>query len=58
MWRDPGTWIALGVSALFIVAGVVMHRVFTRILKQGSPEPAVADPGTPPDNPKATHHEQ
>eukprot|EP01037_Dinobryon_pediforme_P008506 gene8506-8596_t len=27
MWHDPGTWIALGVSALFIVAGVVMHRV-------------------------------
>ena len=28
MWRDPGLWIALGVSALFIVVGVVMHRVF------------------------------
>eukprot|EP01035_Chromulina_nebulosa_P050706 gene50706-68959_t len=27
MWHDPGIWIALGVSALFIVAGVVMHRV-------------------------------
>ena len=36
MWRDPGLWIALGVSALFIVVGVVMHRVFTNILKQGS----------------------
>ncbi|WP_422845098.1 hypothetical protein [Acidovorax sp. M2(2025)] len=58
MWRDPGTWIALGISALFIVAGFVMHRVFVRILKQGSPGPADADPGTPPDNPKATHHEQ
>ncbi|BEU98160.1 cytochrome c biogenesis protein ResB [Acidovorax sp. DW039] len=39
MWRDPGTWIALGVSALFIVAGVVMLRVFTKILKQGSEDP-------------------
>jgi hypothetical protein len=39
MWRDPGTWIALGVSALFVIAGLVMHRVFTKILKQGSPEP-------------------
>lgn len=47
MWRDPGTWIALGVSLVFIVAGVVMHRVFTRILKQGSEEP---------DN-KASNHE-
>ena len=36
MWSDPGLWIALGVSALFIVVGVVMHRVFTNILKQGS----------------------
>ncbi|WP_167372739.1 hypothetical protein [Acidovorax carolinensis] len=39
MWRDPGTWIALGVSALFVIAGLVMHRLFTKILKQGSPEP-------------------
>ena len=37
MWQDPGTWIALGVSALFLVAGFVMHRVFVRILKNGSP---------------------
>ncbi len=50
MRRDPGTWIALGVSALFIVAGVVMHPVFTRILKQGSAEPNETD--------KAAHHEQ
>ncbi|CAM4020506.1 hypothetical protein [Paracidovorax anthurii] len=39
MWRDSGTWIALGVSLVFIVAGIVMHRVFIRILKTGSPEP-------------------
>jgi hypothetical protein len=39
MWRDPGTWIALGVSTLFVVVGLVMHRVFTQILKQGSAEP-------------------
>ena len=54
MWRDPGTWIALGISALFIVAGFVIHRVFTKILKQGSPEPD----DTETDNPKAAHHEQ
>lgn len=34
MWSDPGLWIALGVSALFIVVGVVMHRVFVRVLKE------------------------
>ena len=39
MWQDPGLWIALGISALFIVVGFAMHRVFTKILKQGSPEP-------------------
>jgi hypothetical protein len=36
MWREEGAWIALGVSALFVVAGVVMHRVFVRILKTGA----------------------
>ncbi|WP_199222026.1 hypothetical protein [Limnohabitans sp. Jir72] len=36
MWREEGAWIALGVSALFVVAGVVMHHVFVRILKTGA----------------------
>jgi hypothetical protein len=36
MWRDEGAWIALGVSALFVLVGVVMHRVFLRILKTGA----------------------
>jgi hypothetical protein len=36
MWRDEGVWIALGVSALFVVVGAVMHRVFVRILKTGA----------------------
>lgn len=39
MWQDPGLWIALGVSALFIVVGVAMHRVFVKILKQPPPGP-------------------
>jgi len=39
MWRDPGTWIALGVSALFVVAGFAIHRVFVHILKNGTPPP-------------------
>ena len=50
MWRDPGTWIALGISALFIVVGFAMHRVFTHILKQGAPAPDATD--------KAASHEQ
>ena len=47
MWQDPGTWIALGVSALFVVAAVVMHRVFVRILKQTPPPPTAAADPTP-----------
>lgn len=39
MWRDAGTWIALGVSALFVVVGFVMHKVFVRVLKQDSEKP-------------------
>jgi hypothetical protein len=45
VWHDPGTWIALGVSALFIVAGVVMHHVFVKILKNGSVEPSTLPAG-------------
>ncbi len=38
MWQDEGTWIALGVSALFVVAAVVMHRVFMKILRSPPPD--------------------
>ncbi len=37
-----GAWIAIGVSVLFIIAGVVMKRVFVNILKNS--ESAAADP--------------
>jgi len=33
-------WIAIGISVLFIVAGVVMHRVFIKVLKNGAQPPA------------------
>lgn len=39
LWSDPGTWIALGVSALFLVAAWVMHRVFLKVLKAPDPDP-------------------
>ncbi|WP_312262528.1 hypothetical protein [Limnohabitans sp.] len=39
MWQGEGVWIALGVSALFVVVGLVMHRIFVRILKNGATEP-------------------
>ncbi len=36
--QNEGAWIALGVSALFIVAGVVMHRVIKQVLQAPAPE--------------------
>lgn len=41
--QGEGAWIALGVSALFIAVGLVMHRVFIHILKKGSQEPPKHD---------------
>ena len=38
MWQDEGTWIALGISALFLVVAFVMHGVFKKILKGPAPE--------------------
>jgi hypothetical protein len=43
LWESEGAWIALGVSVLFIVVGLVMHRVFIHILKNGSQEPPKHD---------------
>ena len=40
MWRDPGTWIAIGVSLLFVVVALLMHRVIVKVLKNGSTEPS------------------
>ena len=61
MWHDSGTWIALGVSALFVVAGFIMHRVFVKILKTGSPEPSPPIAGSgqmpPVTNPPELPHE-
>ena len=38
MWQGEGVWIALGVTLITLVAAVVMHRVFVKILKQPAPE--------------------
>jgi hypothetical protein len=39
MGQSEGAWIAVGVSALFVVVGLAMHRIFVRILKTGAIEP-------------------
>lgn len=64
LWSDPGTWIALGISALFLVAAWVMHRVFLKVLKaqptefDAAPsqpaEGAAQIPGAPFDSPAGT----
>jgi hypothetical protein len=36
--QSEGAWIALGVSVLFIIAGVVMHRVIKKVLQTPQPE--------------------
>ncbi|BDR11686.1 hypothetical protein CTTA_0760 [Comamonas testosteroni] len=33
IWSDAGTWIVLGVSLLFIVVGIGMHRVIMKVLR-------------------------
>ena len=37
--QNEGAWIAIGVSLLFVMAGLVMHRVFVKVLKQAPPIP-------------------
>jgi hypothetical protein len=33
MWSNPEAWIAIGLSVGFVMAGVLMHRVFVNVLK-------------------------
>jgi hypothetical protein len=36
--QNDGAWIAIGVSLLFVVAALVMHRVIVKVLKQPPPK--------------------
>lgn len=53
MWSDPGTWIALGISALFLVVGFLMHRVIRSVLR--APEPPSTTEADTPSQPVSTH---
>lgn len=33
IWTDPATWIVLGVSLLFIVVGILMHRIIMKVVR-------------------------
>ncbi len=41
--HDEGAWIAIGILVLFLVAAFVMHRVFVRILKNGTSDVLSSD---------------
>ena len=38
MFQDEGASIAIGISLLFVVVGLVMHRVIVKVLKQPAPD--------------------
>jgi hypothetical protein len=59
LWSDPGTWIALGISALFLVVALVMHRVIMKVLKgsAASVDPSASAPSISTPHSKATEHE-
>lgn len=49
IWHDPGTWIVLGISLLFIVMGVVMHHIIMKIVRQSAAMEAACPGGTEED---------
>jgi hypothetical protein len=38
IWQDSGTWIALGVSLLFLLVGLAVHLVIRRVLRAPAPD--------------------
>jgi hypothetical protein len=38
LWRDSGTWIAIGVSVLTLAMAVAMRWVFVKILRAPPPD--------------------
>lgn len=44
--QNEGAWIAIGVSVVFVLAGVVMHRVFLSILKHPTNDATAPQPRT------------
>lgn len=51
IWHDSGTWIVLGISLLFLVVGVVMHRIIMKVVRTpppAEPPPASGQDPSPP----------
>ncbi|MEX1166454.1 MAG: hypothetical protein WEK74_06240 [Hydrogenophaga sp.] len=51
--QNEGAWIAIGVSLVFVIAALVMHRVVVNVLKA----PPGAMPSTLSSSKKTTAHE-
>jgi len=56
--QADGAGIALGISALFLVAAVVMHRVIRKVLMTPAPPDTSSRDDTPPTSktPQETNH--
>ena len=50
IWNDPSTWIVLGVSLLFLVVGIVMHRIIMKVVRTPAPEEAASPTPRSPEN--------
>jgi len=46
--QNEGAWIAIGVSVVFLIAAVVLHRVVMRVLKSPNPADQTAQRQTRP----------
>ncbi|NMM78642.1 hypothetical protein B2J86_09555 [Acidovorax sp. SRB_14] len=52
LWSDPGTWIALGATAVSVAVGVAMSVVFRRILRRPPPAPPSPESSAHPADPE------
>ncbi len=56
IWQDPGTWIVLGISLLFLVVGWAMHRIILKVVRNPASRPAPNTPSPPAgQDPPAPH---
>jgi hypothetical protein len=49
--QNEGAWIAMGVSVVFVVVALVMHRVVVKVLKQPSQMPELGVSSQPESQP-------
>ena len=52
--QNEGAWVAIGVSLVFVIAALVMHRVVVKVLKDPADD---ASAGVTPTEKKRSNHE-